>query len=82
MGTMSDAATTRTRAASKKSSRSRKVNSTFGADLSKVYSFDQPEVKEQIKTKMTRKLVKEYLDNKLKELKNTYKSNTELAGRL
>lgn len=81
--TFSDAGTTRTRAASKKSSRSRKVNSTFGADLSKVYSFDQPDdEKYENKTKMTKKLQKEYINNKLKELKNTYKSNNELSGRL
>jgi hypothetical protein len=82
---MSDAGTNRTRAASKRSSRSRtqrKVNSTFGADLTNVFSFDQPEEKVQEKTKMNRKLTKVYLENKLKELKNTYKSNTELAGRL
>ena len=81
--TISDTLTTRTRAASKKSSRSRKVNSTFGADLSKVYSFDQPEQEQaQGNTKMTRKLLKEYTDKKLKELKDTYKSNNELAARL
>ena len=44
---MSDAATTRTRAASRTSrSRTRKVNSTFGADLTNVFSFDAPEEKE------------------------------------
>jgi len=31
---------------------------------------------------MTRKLLKEYTDKKLKELKDTYKSNNELAARL
>ena len=31
---------------------------------------------------MTRKLLKEYLDKKLKELKDTYKSNNEIVGRL
>ena len=39
-------ATTRTvatRAASKKSARVKKVTSSFGADLSKVYSFDGPD---------------------------------------
>lgn len=82
--TISDATTVRTRAASKKSSRStRKVNSTFGVDLSKVYSFDQPdEVPGNSEKKMTRKLQKEYTDKKLKELKDIYKSNNELAGRL
>lgn len=82
---MSDAGTNRTRAASKRSSRSRtkqKLNSTFGADLTNTFSFDQPEEKAQEKTKMNRKLSKEYLANKLKELRNTYKSNNELSGRL
>ena len=39
-------ATTRsvaTRAVSKKSQRAKKVTSSFGADLSKVYSFDGPD---------------------------------------
>ena len=31
---------------------------------------------------MSRKLVKEYMEAKIKELKNTYKSNAELASRI
>ena len=85
------------RAASKKSSRTRKVTSSFGADLSKVFSFDAPDLSEpkiggkiaekfsglsQMSVTKQRKLVKDYMDAKLKELKDIYKSNAELAARL
>jgi hypothetical protein len=82
---MSDAGTIRTRAASRKSSRSRgtrKVNSTFGVDLSNVFSFDAPEFVEKSKTKVTKKLSRDYLEQKLKELKNIYKSSNETTSRL
>lgn len=87
-----------TRAGSnKKSSRSRKVTSSFGADLSKVYNFDAPEKTEglgggklaerfsgmaSLSVTKQRKLVKDYMENKMKELKETYRSNAELAARL